>query len=48
MKKIIVDMMGGDKAPIETVKGVCLAKEELGAELLLVGNREKLMDAAKE
>ena len=32
MKRIIVDMMGGDKAPAETVKGVCLAADELEAE----------------
>ena len=31
MKRIIVDMMGGDKAPAETVKGVCLAADELRA-----------------
>ena len=32
MKKIIVDMMGGDLAPVETVKGVALAAKELSAE----------------
>ena len=48
MKKIIVDMMGGDHAPEETVKGVLLAKKELNAELVLVGNREKLMATAEK
>ena len=48
MKKIIVDMMGGDNAPAETIRGVLLAKEELDAELLLVGNREKLQATAAE
>jgi len=47
-KKIIVDMMGGDNAPEETIRGVLLAKEELGAELLLVGNREVLTAKAAE
>ena len=32
MKRIIVDMMGGDNAPLETIKGVLMAKEELSAE----------------
>ena len=49
MKKIIVDMMGGDLAPVETVKGVALAAKELSAELVLVGDREQLLAvAAKE
>ena len=48
MKKIIVDMMGGDNAPEETIRGVLLAKEELSAELLLVGNREVLTAKAAE
>ena len=45
---IIVDMMGGDNAPEEAIRGVLLAKEELGAELLLVGNREILTAKAAE
>ena len=40
--------MGGDNAPEETIRGVLLAKEELGAELLLVGNREILTAKAAE
>ena len=42
MKTILVDMMGGDRAPLETVKGVLLAKEELNAEYILIGDREQL------
>lgn len=50
MKKIIVDMMGGDLAPAETVKGVALAAKELGekATYLLVGDREQICRAAEE
>ena len=48
MKRIIVDMMGGDKAPAEMVKGVCLAAEELNAEYTLVGDREQLLAVAAE
>lgn len=48
MKRIIVDMMGGDKAPSETVKGVCLAAEELLAEYILVGDRALLLASAEE
>ncbi len=47
-KTIIVDMMGGDNAPEETIKGVLAAKEAFNTELLLVGNREKLTATAKE
>ena len=48
MKRIIVDMMGGDNAPLETVKGVCLAAEEIEAEFVLVGNKEELLRVAEE
>ena len=48
MKKIIVDMMGGDLAPVETVKGVALAAKELSAELVLVGDREQLLATAAQ
>ena len=48
MKTIIVDMMGGDNAPAETVKGVCLAAEELNAKYVLVGDAEQLNAAAAE
>ncbi len=50
MKRIIIDMMGGDNAPRSTVKGVAKAREEFGddIEYILVGNRLKLEAAAKE
>ncbi|MBQ8345621.1 MAG: phosphate acyltransferase PlsX [Clostridia bacterium] len=49
MKRIILDMMGGDLSPAETVKGVCLAAQELEpAHYLLVGDREAILRAARE
>ena len=50
MAKIIVDMMGGDLAPVETVKGVAMARAELGSdvEYILVGDKEKIEAAASE
>ena len=48
MKRIIVDMMGGDKAPEEMVKGVCLARAELAAEYVLVGDRALMLAAAEK
>ena len=47
MKTIIVDMMGGDKAPAETVKGVALAAKEFEAKYILVGKKDELWEAAK-
>ena len=40
--KIIVDAMGGDNAPEEIVKGAVRAKEELGVDIILVGQKEKV------
>ena len=49
MKTIIVDMMGGDNAPLETVKGVALAAKELDpASYILVGKRDELLSIAAE
>ena len=48
MKRILVDMMGGDRGVVETVRGVCLAAEEMEAEYVLIGDREKLLTVAKE
>ena len=48
MKRILVDMMGGDKAPEEMVKGVCLAAKELAAEFVLIGDRELMLRAAEK
>ena len=46
--KIIVDAFGGDNAPLEILKGSALAVEELGVEILLVGDENKIRDCAKE
>ena len=48
MKRIIVDMMGGDNAPLETVKGIAMAIEELEAEYVLVGDKDEISAAAQE
>lgn len=46
--RIIVDAMGGDKAPFEIIKGVYEASLEYGASFILVGDREKIEDIANE
>ena len=46
--KLIIDCMGGDKAPLEMLKGVVEAKAELGGEYLLVGHKTQLEDLARE
>lgn len=50
MKTVIVDIMGGDNAPLETLKGAVLAKEELGSDVnyILVGDRLQIEKIAKE
>lgn len=48
MKTIIVDMMGGDKAPTETVKGVALAAKQFEAKYILVGKKDELLAAAAD
>ena len=50
MKTVIVDMMGGDNAPLETVKGVAQAIDELGEDIkyILVGDREMILKIAGE
>lgn len=46
--RIIVDIMGGDKAPDEMVKGVCLAAAEFNATYILVGDRREIERVAEE
>ena len=46
--KLIIDCMGGDKAPLEMLKGVVAAKAELGGEYLLVGHKTQLETLAAE
>lgn len=40
--RIAIDAMGGDHAPAEIVAGALRAREELGVEVLLVGNPEQI------
>src|SRR5919109_4457970 len=40
MPKIAVDAMGGDHAPQVVVEGALLASQELGIEIVLVGQKE--------
>ena len=42
--KIIVDAMGGDNAPQSTVRGALQAVKELGAEVILVGRGEEILE----
>lgn len=50
MKKmtIILDAMGGDKAPDEAIKGAIKAINEIEADILLVGNQEIILSKIKE
>lgn len=45
--KIIVDAMGGDNAPQDIVKGAVRAKKELGVDIVLVGQQEKVAECLK-
>ena len=42
--KIIIDAMGGDRAPLETVKGAALASLEYDADIVLVGDEKKIKE----
>jgi glycerol-3-phosphate acyltransferase PlsX len=44
--KIIVDAFGGDNAPVEIMKGCAMAVENLGVEIILVGNEPDIKTAA--
>lgn len=46
--RIILDAMGGDNAPGAVVQGAVLAAQEFGVEIILVGDEEKILAAAKE
>ncbi len=46
--KIIVDVFGGDNAPLEILKGSVAAKNEFGCEILLCGDEEQIRACAKE
>lgn len=40
--KIIYDVMGGDNAPLEIIKGALKSKNELGIDVVLVGEKTKI------
>ena len=46
--KIIVDAFGGDNAPLEIIKGSRMAADELGYEIVLVGNEKIIKDEAEK
>lgn len=46
--KIIVDAFGGDNAPVEVIKGAARAVAELGVEIVLTGDENKIKAAAAE
>ena len=46
--RIIVDIMGGDKAPAETLKGVVWAAAEYNASFTLVGDKNEIEKLAVE
>ncbi len=46
--KIALDAMGGDLAPVETVRGAASAARELGVEVVLVGDRARVESEISE
>ncbi|MGI5966220.1 MULTISPECIES: phosphate acyltransferase PlsX [Anaerotruncus] len=44
--RIIVDVFGGDHAPIEILKGCAMAVQEYGVDILAVGNERVIRDEA--
>ncbi len=48
MARIIVDAFGGDNAPLEVIKGCEEAVKELGTEIILTGDREKIEKCAAD
>jgi len=46
--KIIVDAFGGDNAPVAVLQGASAAVREYGVDILLCGNRQKILDTARE
>ena len=45
---VIVDCMGGDKAPLEVVKGAYAASLEYNANFILVGDKAEILRIADE
>ncbi|MBQ9428010.1 MAG: phosphate acyltransferase PlsX [Clostridia bacterium] len=46
--RIIIDVMSGDNAPLEMVKGAVMARDEIGVSVTMVGNREIIEKIAEE
>ena len=47
--KIIIDVMSGDNAPLELLKGAVMAADECGEDIVVVGDENKIREtAAKE
>ncbi len=44
--KIILDAMGGDKGPVEVIKGAIDGKRELGVDVILVGDEQTIRSEA--
>ena len=42
--RVVVDVFGGDNAPLEIIKGAALASKELGVDITLVGNQNIIED----
>ena len=47
-KRIIIDAMGGDNAPLEILKGTYLAQKEYGIAPVLVGNDKEIQNFSKK
>ncbi len=48
MMRIIIDAMSGDHAPLEMVKGACMAAKEFPHTYVLVGDQNEIARVAKE
>ena len=46
--KIIIDAMSGDNAPQEIVRGSLRARKELGVEIVLVGQRDRILECLND
>ncbi|MDR2074479.1 MAG: phosphate acyltransferase PlsX [Oscillospiraceae bacterium] len=44
--KFLLDAFGGDNSPDEVLKGALMVMEDLGFEVALVGNKEKILESA--
>lgn len=46
--KIIVDVFGGDNAPLEIIKGCAQAVQQLGVDIILTGRKDTIAHVARE